>query len=112
MFCPFVLERPKDVVHHILKGRGRVTEAKVHDHGFIQAVLCFECGFVLVTILDTYFVETSFYVELGEDKRVSYFCDQFWYKRKWVLIANCPFVNAPVVLDWPLCPIGFSKEEE
>ena len=35
VFCPFVFEWSENVVHHILKGSGGVTEAKVHDHGFV-----------------------------------------------------------------------------
>ena len=111
-FCPFILEWSEDVVHHILKSCGGVAESEIHDHGFIQSILCLECSFVLVTFLNTDFVKASFYVELGEDKCVSHFGDQFWYERKRISIANCPFVNAPIVLDWPLRPIGFSKEEK
>ena len=33
--CPFVLQRSEDVIHHILKGGGRVAQAKIHGHGFI-----------------------------------------------------------------------------
>ena len=90
------------MVHHVLECCRGVAEAKVHDHGFIQAVLCFECCFVLISIFDVYFVEAPFYVEFGEDERVLYFCDQFWYKGKWVSVVNCPFVNASIILYWPL----------
>ena len=72
---PLIFEWLKDVVHHVLKGCGGVAEPKIHDHGFIQPVLCLECGFVLVAIFDVYFVKASFYIKLGEDERVSYFCD-------------------------------------
>ena len=92
----------KDVVHHVLEGCGRVAEPEIHDHGFIQPILCLERGFVLVSIFDAYFVKASFYVELGEDERILYFCDKFWYEGKWVSIANRSFVNTPVVLYWSL----------
>ena len=100
------------MVHHVLEGCGGVAESEIHDHGFVQPILCLERSFMLVTIFDAYFVEASFYVELGEDECVSYFCDQFWYERKWISIANCPFVNTSVVLYQSLRPIGFSKEEK
>ena len=75
MFCPFVFEWSKDVVHHVLEGSGGVAETKVHDHGFVQAIFRLECCFVLISVLDTYFVEASFDVERGEDECILYFCD-------------------------------------
>ena len=72
---PLIFERLKDVVHHVLEGRGGVTEPEIHNHGFIQPVLCLERGFVLVAIFDAYFVKASFYIELGEDECVPHFCD-------------------------------------
>ena len=74
-FCPLIFEWLKYVVHHVLEGCGRIAESKIHNHGFIQPVLCLEYDFVLVTIFDTHFVKASFYVELGEDKCISHFCD-------------------------------------
>ena len=53
---------------------------------------------MLISVLDTYFVEASFNVELGEDECVLYFCDQFRDEGKWVSVADCPFVNTPIVL--------------
>ena len=44
--CPFVFQGAEDVVHHILECDWGVAQAKVHDHGFIEAMLCFECCFV------------------------------------------------------------------
>ena len=72
---PLIFEWLKNVVHHVLEGCGGVAELEIHDHGFIQPVLRLECSFVLVTIFDAYFVKASFYVELGEDEHVSYFCN-------------------------------------
>ena len=70
-----VFKRSGDVVNHILECCWRIAKSKIHDHGFIQAVFRFECSFMLVSIFDAYFVEAPFYVEFGEDKCVSYFCD-------------------------------------
>ena len=90
------------MVHHILEGCGGVAEPEIHDHRFIQPILRLEHGFVLVSVFDAYFVKSSFYVELGEYKRISYFSDQLWYEGKWISIANCPFIDASIVLYWPL----------
>ena len=90
------------MVHHILEGSGGVAKAKIHDHWFVETILCFERCFMLISIFDAYFVKASFYIEFGKDERVLYFCDQFWYKGKRVLVANCPFIDAPIVLYWSL----------
>ena len=64
-----------NVVHHVLEcGRG-ITQAKVHDHGLIEAIFCFECCLVLICIFDLHLIEAFFYVELSEDKGVLHFCN-------------------------------------
>ena len=50
------------MVHHILKGGRGVAKTKIHDHWFIEAILCLERCFVLVPIFDAYFVKASFLV--------------------------------------------------
>ena len=67
---------------------------------------------MLVPIFDTHFVEASLDVEFGENERVLYFCNQFWYEGEWVSVADCPFIDASVILHWSLRPIGFSEEEK
>ena len=100
------------MVHHVLEGRGGVTETKVHDHGFVQAILCFECCLVLISILDTHFIESSFNVEFSEDERILYFCDQFRNEGKWISIADCPLVDASIVLHQSLRSVRLSEEKE
>ena len=72
---PLIHQWAENVVHHFLECGWGITLAEVHDHWFIEAVFCFECHFVLVPIFDSYFVEASFYVELGENEGFLYFCD-------------------------------------
>ena len=100
------------MVHHVLEGGRGVAKTKVHDHWFVQTILGLECCFVLVSIFDVYFVEASFNVEFGKDKRVLYFCDEFWYEREWLSVANRPLVDPSVVLYWSLRTVGLLKEEE
>ena len=64
---------------------------------------------MLVPVFDVYFIEASFDVEFGENECFLYFCDQFWYEGEWVSVADCPFVDASVILYWSLRPVGFSK---
>ena len=67
---------------------------------------------MLISVSDTYFVEASFDIEFGEDERILNFRDQFWDKGKWISVADCPFVDASIILYQSLQPIGFSEEEE
>ena len=63
------------MVHHVLKGGGGIAEAEIHNHRFIEAVLCFERRFMLVSVFDPHLVKAPFYIKFGENERVLYFCD-------------------------------------
>ena len=63
------------MVHHVLEGRWGIAEPKIHDHGFVEAIFCLECGLMLIPVFDAYFIEASFYVELGENECISDFSD-------------------------------------
>ena len=56
------------MVHHVLEGSGGIAKTEIHDHWFIEAILCFERRFMLIPVFDSYFVKASFYVKLGEDE--------------------------------------------
>ena len=56
------------MVHHVLEGSGGVAKAEIHNHWFIETILRLERCFMLISILDVYFVETPFYVKLRKDK--------------------------------------------
>ena len=99
------------MIHHVLEGCRGVTEAKVHDHWFIQTILGLKRRFMLVSLFDVYFIETPFDVELGEDERILYFSYELWYQREWVSVANRPLVNSSVVLYWSLRAISFSEKK-
>ena len=99
------------MVHHVLERSWGISQAKIHNHGLVDAVLCLERCFVLVPILDAHFIEASFYIKLGEDEHISYFCDQFGYERKRVPISDCPFIDPPVVLHRSLRSVSFPEEE-
>jgi hypothetical protein len=59
--CNFFSE---NVVHHCLKGRGRVGKAEEHDCQFKEAFTCFEGGLSFVSLLDSDIVVAPSYIEL------------------------------------------------
>ncbi len=65
----------EDIVHHGLECHRGVGESEVHDSGFEESILCFECCFALVSFLNTYVVipppDVQFRVYVGITK-ISY----------------------------------------
>ena len=74
----FVLsyDRAKDVVHHCLEGGWGVSEAKEHDSWFIEAVACFEGGFVFVALLDVDIVIPPMDVQFSINVSALQVCDK------------------------------------
>ena len=58
-------KRMKDMIHHGLEGGRRVRKAEKHDRRFVQAIVCFECCLMFVTLLDAYVVVPPLDIEFG-----------------------------------------------
>ena len=56
----------KDVVHHPLEGGWTVGEAKEHDEGFEEALICSKGSFPLIALFDLYIVISPTYIQLHE----------------------------------------------
>ena len=56
----------EDVIHHHLEGSWAVGEAKEHDQGFEEALICLEGGLPLISLSDPYIVISPSYVQLCE----------------------------------------------
>ena len=53
---PISYEITKYVIHHCLEGSGCVAEAEIHHSGFVETLVCNECGFPLVPLFYSYVV--------------------------------------------------------
>src|ERR1700677_2078563 len=65
-----------NLIHHRLEGRWRVTEAKEHDCGLEESILCFECRLMFVSFFDSDVVISPTHIEFGEDRGSAEICDK------------------------------------
>jgi len=88
------------VIHHCLKGAGRICKAEEHDQWFKQAVFHLKCALFLVSCLDPDVIIAPSDIKLCEDVSILNLTYQVGYKRQWVAIADGVFVQLAIILHW------------
>jgi len=69
------------MVHHHLKGAGRVSKAEEHDQWLEETVFHFERSFFLISSLNPNIVVTPLHIKLCEDVHVLHLTDQVGNER-------------------------------
>ncbi len=89
----------EDVIHHPLERGRRIGKPEEHDGGLVQAPVCAEGGFLLVTLSDSDIVVSPTNVELCEVLGSTQFVDELRDERQRVAILDRHLVELSVVLD-------------
>ena len=85
-------------VNHRLEHCRGVRQAKKHDRWFEEALGCEEGSFPFVAFSDLDIVISLSDVELREQGAAHQSINNFGYQRRDIPIADCPFVQWPIIL--------------
>ena len=102
----------EDLIHETLEGCWRIGESKEHDCGFEEAAVGTECCFVLIALLDPDIVVSPPHVKFGEELGVLGGVNELLNQGKWVLVLDCPLIEASVILDRAQGAILLLNKEE
>ena len=80
------------LIHHGLKGTGRVCQSKEHDPWFKEIIFGLKCRFLFISCFDLNVVISPSYVKFGEDICILYLTDEIGDERKGVLVPDGVFV--------------------
>ena len=90
-FCDQLLE---DAIHHCLEGGWSIGQPKEHDQGFIEATICPEGCYPLVSFFHANIIEPPADVEFSEILSTLKFVNEFRDEGKGVLVFHCVAFNA------------------
>ena len=99
-------------VHECLKRRWRAAKSKKHHHWFKQSKRRDEGGLPFITLLDSNFIISPSYVELGKERELAKIVDEVGDKGQGVCVLYSMFIEISVVLDWSKLSVFLFDEEE
>jgi hypothetical protein len=87
------------MVHHGLKGGGRIRESEEHYSWLVKPEWSDEGCLPFVSWFDSYVVVAPPDVEFSEQGGFSYCCYEVRDEGEWVAVLNCMIIQLSVVLD-------------
>jgi len=100
------------LIHHSLKGAGRVSQSKEHDLWFEETIFGLKCHFLLISCFDPDVVISSSYVEFGEDMCILHLTDKVRDERKGILVPDGVLIQLLVILNQSEFAIFLFHKEE